>query len=145
MARKRVFLDECLGRDELGNLFGSKAHVYTVSDLGVTGKEDVRVIDSAVAKKCLIVTVNKDFLGYYRKHHRRREGFFFYGLIFLRPSKILTRSEQLRRAIRETAWEETRDYDDLVTVYGDGTTSHERLCHAECAKEFAERLEKQIR
>jgi predicted nuclease of predicted toxin-antitoxin system len=74
-----VFLDECLGREELGHLFGSKAHVYTARDLGVTGKEDVRVIDSAVAKKCLIVTVNKDFVEYYRKHQRRREGFLSTG------------------------------------------------------------------
>jgi hypothetical protein len=137
MAKKRVFLDECLGREELGHLFGTKAHVYSARDLGVTGKEDIRVIDGAVAKKCLIVTVNKDFLDYYRNHPRRRQGTFFYGLIFLRPSKTLSRSQQLKKALRETAWSETRDHDDLVTVYADGRSFHERLCHPECAEEFA--------
>jgi hypothetical protein len=142
MAKKRVFLDECLGREELGHLFGNKAHVYSARDLGVTGKEDIRVIDGAVAKKCLIVTVNKDFLDYYR-NHPRRHGTFFYGLIFLRPSKTLSRSQQLKKALRETVWSETRDHDDLITVYADGRSFHERLCHPECAKEFARRSDGQ--
>lgn len=136
MAKKRVFLDECIGL-ELATVFGAKAHVYTANDLGVTGKEDIRVIDAAVAKKCLIVTVNKDFLGYYRKHPHRK-GTFFYGLIFLRPSRTLTRSQQLRKALKEVAWAETRDHDDLIVVAADGTTTHERLCHPECARELAE-------
>ncbi len=135
VAKKRVFLDECLGREELGNLFGSKAHVYTAKDLGVTGKEDTRVIRGAVDKKCLIITVNKDFVDYY-KNHPYRKGSFFYGLIFLGPSKTLSRREQLKKALREMSWAETCDHDDLITVYADGTTRHERLCHPECAKEF---------
>jgi predicted nuclease of predicted toxin-antitoxin system len=75
--KKRVFLDECCG--EVGSVFGTKAHVYTAKDLGVTGKEDPRVIDKAIDKKCLIVTVNKDFVGYYRNHRRRngKNGEFF--------------------------------------------------------------------
>lgn len=135
MAKKRVFLDECLGREELESAFGAKAHVYTAKDLGVRGKEDIRVIDAAVAKKCLIVTVNKDFLDYYRNHPRRR-GTFFYGLIFLRPSKTLSRAKQLHKALKEMAWVETRDHDDLIIVHADGNTTHERLCHPECAREF---------
>lgn len=38
--------------------------------------------------------------------------------------------------IGEIAWTDTRDHDDLVTVYADGTSRHERLCHPECAQEF---------
>lgn len=137
MAKKRVFLDECLGREELGGLFGAKSHVYTAKDLGVTGKEDTRVITQAVHKKCLIITVNKDFVDFY-KDHPERKGSFFYGLIFLGPSKTLSRAKQLRKALREMSWAESCDHDDLITVYADGSTRHERLCHPECAKEFAE-------
>jgi predicted nuclease of predicted toxin-antitoxin system len=66
MAKKRVFLYECVGHDELAGLFGRKAHTYTARDLGVTGKEDTTVITRAIEKKCLIVTVNKDFLAFYK-------------------------------------------------------------------------------
>lgn len=145
MARKRVFFDECVGGADLEKVFGNKAHVYTARDLGVSGREDIGVIDRAVSKKCVIVTVNKDFLLYYRNHERRRSGFYFYGLIFLRPSKILSRAEQLRKAVRDIAWEETRDHDDLITVHGDGTCTHERLCHRKCAQEFAARPENRAR
>jgi len=69
--KKRIFLDECCS--DLGSVFGPKAHVYTAKDLGVTGKEDVSVIEKAFDKKCLIVTANKDFVDYYRNHPRRKE------------------------------------------------------------------------
>lgn len=138
MARKRVFLDECLDPD-LARVFGPKDHVYTARDLGVTGKQDTTVIDKAVRRKCLIVTCNKDFVRYYRRHPLRQGSRlpFFYGMIFLGPTRILTRQKQLRRGLQEIAWDETRRHDDLVTVLADGSTRHERLCHPECAKEFA--------
>jgi hypothetical protein len=53
VAKKRVSLDESLGREELASLFGPTAHIYTAQDLGVTGKDDTRVIRRAVGKKCL--------------------------------------------------------------------------------------------
>lgn len=136
MAKKRLFLDECCS--DLGSVFGKKAHVYSAKDLGVAGKEDPRVIDKAVEKKCLIVTVNKDFLDYYRNHANRRgkKGTFFYGLIFLKASKQLTRASQLKVAIRAMEWNDTRMHDDLVMVAADGKTKHERLCHKECAAKF---------
>jgi hypothetical protein len=134
--KKRVFLDECCS--ELGSVFGTKAHVYTAKDLGVTGKEDPRVIDKAVDKKCLIVTVNKDFVGYYRNHPRRKgkNGEYFYGLIFLKHSKQLRRKRQLEIALDGIAWDDTRQHDDLIRVSADGRTRHERLCHPWCAAEF---------
>jgi predicted nuclease of predicted toxin-antitoxin system len=93
MARKRVSLDEQLG-PELAGAFGAKAYVYTAIDFGVAGIEDPRVIDEAVHSKCLIVTANKDFVDYYRKHPLRKGSKlrYFYGLIFLKPSKMLSRS-----------------------------------------------------
>ncbi len=138
MAEKRVFLDECCGEDDLKTCFPAKAHVYVAADFGVRGKEDTRVIDEAIKRGCLIVTVNKDFVDYYREHTRRKgkNGTFFYGLIFLKPSKIKTRREQLQTALREIAWGETRDHDDLIFVSAEGKTRHERLCHPECAAEF---------
>jgi hypothetical protein len=137
MAKKRVFLDEQL-EHELRTVFGPKAHVYTAKDFKVTGTQDPRVIDKAVRAKCLIVTADKNFVQYYKNHPLRKGALsFFYGLIFLRHSNQLPRKEQLRRALKEVAWGETRDHDDLITVYADGHTEHERLCHPECAKEFA--------
>lgn len=138
MARKRVFLDEC-NRD-LGHVFGPKDHVYTANAFGIAGQEDTRVIDEAVRRKCLIVTVNKDFVEYYRRHPMRRgkRGTFGYGLIFLMPSRHLAREQQLRIAIRKLEWDDTRRHDDLVWVSADGKTRLERLCHAECAAEFPE-------
>jgi len=134
--KKRVFLDECCG--ELGSVFGPKAHVYTAKDLGVMGKEDTSVIDKAFKKKCLIVTVNKDFVAYYRNHPRRKgkNGTFFYGLIFLKNSRQLTRRKQLKIALAHTDWDDTRQHDDLIRVSAEGRTRHERLCHTQCAAEF---------
>lgn len=136
MAKKRVFLDECCS--ELTTVFSEKAHVRTAKDLGVMGKEDLKVIDKAVDAKCLIITVNKDFVDYYRDHPRRKgkNGEFFYGLIYLKPSKQLPRIKQLQMALRTMEWRETRMHDDLIVVAGDGRTKHERLCHPECAEIF---------
>ena len=136
MARKRVFLDEC--NSDLGHVFAPKDHVYTAKDFGIAGKDDLKAIDVAVNKKCSIVTVNKDFLDYYRDHPMRKGkwGKYGYGLIFLKRSKLLTRGEQLRRGIRALDWNDTRDHDDLVWVSAEGKTRLERLCHEECAKEF---------
>jgi len=136
MAKKRVFLDEC--NSDLRRVFSAKAHVYTARDLGVAGKEDTRVIEMAFKLKCLIVTINKDFLTYYYKHPRRkgRRGVYFYGLIFLKASKQLTREKQLRLALKAIDWGATRQHDDLIRVSATGKTRHERLCHPECAAEF---------
>jgi hypothetical protein len=138
MARKRVFLDEHI-EPQLKRCFGAKAHIHTARDLGVCGNEDRRVIDAAVRRKCLIVTKNKDFVDYYRKHPLRTSGkvSFFYGLIYLMPSSVLSTEERLKKALRDVAWRETREHDDLITVYADGRTYHERLCHPECAAQFA--------
>jgi hypothetical protein len=96
------------------------------------------VIDKAIKRGCLIITVNRDFVDYYRNHVRRkgRNGIYFYGLIFLKPSKTRTRHEQLQVALKEIAWEDTREHDDLIYVSAEGKTRHERLCHPECAAEF---------
>jgi hypothetical protein len=134
---KYIFIsDEC--NSDLRPVFGPKDHVYTAKDFGITGKEDLKAIDAAVQKKCSIVTVNKDFLDYYRDHPMRKGkwGKYGYGLIFLKHSKLLTRGEQLRRGIRALEWKDTRDHDDLVWVSAEGKTRLERLCHEECAKEF---------
>jgi hypothetical protein len=138
MAKKRVFLDECCGEADLRSCFPPKAHVYTAADFGVRGKEDPAVIDEAIERGCLIITVNRDFVDYYRNHVRRKgkNGMYFYGLIFLKPSKVMTRRDQLQKALKEIAWEETRDHDDLVIVSATGKTRHERLCHPACAAEF---------
>jgi hypothetical protein len=141
MPRKRVFLDEHLD-PRLGLCFGQKAHVFSATELGVSGMKDPEVIEKAVQKKCLIVTANKDFLQHYRNHRLRKGKVrYFYGLIFLKPSKSLTREAQLKKALAEIAWDETRHHDDLIIVYADGHTSHERLCHPECAEAFAKQEE----
>ena len=136
MAKKRVFLDECCS--DLGPVFGRKAHVYTAKQLGVTGKEDTRVIDKAFRSKCLIVTVNRDFLDYYRNHPRRKgkRGAYFYGLIYLKHSSQLPRKRQLELAVKAMAWDDTREHDDLIIVSATGRTRHQRLCHPECAAAF---------
>jgi hypothetical protein len=136
MARKRIFLDEC--NSDLAHVFGPKDHVYTARDFGISGKKDPRAIDAAVKRKCLIVTVNKDFLDYYRDHPMRKGkwGKYGYGLIFLKPSKQLTREQQLRIAVRSLEWDDTREHDDLVWVSADGRTRLARLCHEDCAAEF---------
>ena len=136
MARKRIFLDECCS--DLRSVFGPKDHVYTARDFGIAGKEDSPVIDEAVKRKCTIVTVNKDFLTYYRDHPMRRGkwGKYGYGLIFLKNSHKLSRKRQLRAGVRAVEWDDTREHDDLVWVSADGRTRLERLCHKECAAEF---------
>nr|WP_147325006.1 hypothetical protein [Paracidobacterium acidisoli] len=112
--------------------------MYIAADFGVRGKEDPTVIDEAIKRGCLIITVNKDFVDYYRDHRRckGKNGTFFYGLIFLKSSKTMTRRQQLQAALKEIAWAETRDHDDLVFVSATGKTRHERLCHPECAAAF---------
>lgn len=138
MAKKRVFLDECCGEDALKDCFPPKSHVYVAKDFGVRGKEDPKVIDKAIKRGCLIITVNKDFVDYYRNHAFRKgkRGTFFYGLIFIKPSKVMTRQMQLKAALRDMSWDDTRRHDDLILVSGDGNTRHARLCHPECAAEF---------
>jgi Domain of unknown function (DUF5615) len=138
VAKKRVFLDECCGEDDLKSCFPVKSHVYVAADFGVRGKEDTTVIDRAIERGCLIITVNKDFVDYYRRHPRRKgkNGTFFFGLLFLKPSKIMTRREQLQAALRDIAWNDTRQHDDLIYVSAEGKTRHIRLCHPECAAEF---------
>lgn len=136
--KKRVFLDECCGEDDLEDCFPPRAHIYRAADFGVRGKEDPTVIDHAIARGCLIITVNKDFIDYYRNHPGRKgkKGRFFYGLIFLKPSKAMSRQAQLKSALKEIAWTETRQHDDLMFVAGDGRTRRQRLCHPECAAAF---------
>ncbi len=97
MPKKRIFLDECNGDPNLRRVFAPKDHVFTAEDFGIRGKKDPKVIDAAVKEKCTIVTVNKDFVDYYRSHPMRKGkwGKYGYGLIFLKPSKQLTREEQL--------------------------------------------------
>jgi hypothetical protein len=138
VAKKRVFLDECCGDDGLKACFPAKSHVYVAADFGVRGKEDTTVIEHAIRRHCLIVTVNKDFLDFYRKHPRRngKNGEYFYGLIFLKPSKVMTRIKQLQKALRDIDWSDTREHDDLIYVSAEGKTRHIRLCHPECAAEF---------
>jgi hypothetical protein len=138
MGKKRVFLDECCSEDGLKTCFSEKAHMHVAASFGVRGKEDTAVIDKAVRKHCLIVTVNKDFVDYYRNHPLRkgRKGTYFYGLIFLKPSKVMPRREQLRAALKMIDWRDTREHDDLIFVSAEGKTRHERLCHPECAAEF---------
>jgi hypothetical protein len=138
VAKKRVFLDECCGEDGLKTCFPMKSHVFVAVDFGVPGKEDPAVIDRATKRGCLIVTVNKDFVEYYSDHIRRKgkHGTFFYGLIFLKPSKIMTRREQLLAALKDIDWNDTRKHDDLIYVSAEGKTRHIRLCHPDCAAEF---------
>lgn len=138
VAKKRVFLDECCGEDGLRTCFPGKAHVYVAANFGVRGKEDPTVIDEAIKRGCLIITVNKDFVDYYRNHRRRKgkNGTYFYGLIFLKPSRTMARRKQLQAALKEIAWAETRDHDDIVLVSATGKTRHERLCYPECAAAF---------
>jgi hypothetical protein len=96
------------------------------------------VIDKAIKRGCLIITVNKDFVDYYRNHAFRKgkKGTFFYGLIFMKPSKSMTRQKQLKAALKEIAWVDTRQHDDLIFVSATGKTRHARLCHPECAAAF---------
>uniref|UniRef100_E6PX91 Uncharacterized protein n=1 Tax=mine drainage metagenome TaxID=410659 RepID=E6PX91_9ZZZZ len=55
----------------------------------------------------------------------------------MKPSKIMSRQAQLKAALKEIVWGETRQHDDLIFVSAEGKTRHERLCHPECAAELA--------
>src|SRR5258708_17909484 len=134
MPKLRVLLDENLGAN-VEKAFSKKVPVYTVTDFGVRRAEDRIVIEKAVAKKCLIVTANKDFVDHYKKHHWRdgRDGRFFYGLIFLKHSTTLTRLQQLKRAAKKINYL----HDDLITVSATGAVKCERLCGFDCASEHA--------
>jgi hypothetical protein len=138
MAKKRVFLDECCAEEGLMKCFPRNPHIFVPKDLGVMGKDDLTVIDKAISRKCLIVTVNKDFVDYYVDHPFRKgkNGSFFYGLIFIKPSKVMSRQTQLEIALRDIDWNETRKHDDLVYVSAEGKTKHRRLCCPEHAAEF---------
>jgi hypothetical protein len=68
---------------------------------------------------------------------QRKERYVFYGLIFLKASKVMSRQAQLKAALKEIAWAETRQHDDLIFVSAEGKTKHERLCHPECAAKFS--------
>jgi Domain of unknown function (DUF5615) len=135
--KKRVFLDEDID-PSLSKVFGARAHVYTAKALGVLGCDDTAVITAAIKKGCLIVTANKDFIGYYRKHPLRGPNSFFYGLIFLSAHGSFEQKRQLRDAMKQFSWAETRMHDGLVVAYSDGKVCREWLCHVDCAKDFAE-------
>ena len=124
MARSRVLLDEDIP-DALRTVFPRKTQVSTVAEIGFSGKEDRLVIEEAVRLKSLIVTADKDFVPAYRKHDWRKgkDGRFFWGLIFLKPSKTLTQSEQLKIAIKAI----DRQYDDIITVSATGRIHGERV------------------
>jgi hypothetical protein len=124
VANLRVLLDENLS-PELRKLFRTKVPVHTVADWGMSGAEDVRVIEEVVLRKCLIVTANWDFVDFYRNHEWRRgkDWRYFYGLIFLKHSNSLTQAEQLKLAIRHI----TADHDNLLTVSPTGQVTVENL------------------
>ena len=92
MPKKRIFLDECNGDPNLRRVFAPKDHVFTAEDFGIRGKKDPKVIDAAVKEKCTIVTVNKDFVDYYRSHPMRKGkwGTYGYRLIFLKIISTLS-------------------------------------------------------
>ena len=124
MATLRVLLDEDVST-ELKDVFPKKIQVHTVAALGMSGKEDRLVIEEAIQKKCLIVTANNDFVDFYKNHDWRKghDGRYFYGLIFLKHSKVLTRSQQLKLAIKEI----DPRYDDILTVSASGHVTRQRL------------------
>ncbi len=139
--RKRVLLDEHLSEDIAG-VFGPRDHVYLAKDVDLKGKPDRDVIDFAINKKCLIITNDAGLVNDYRNHPQRRSkrGIqFFYGLIYVRADSDVARKRHIAIAVREMAWGESRQHDDLVIVSRDGKTEHYRLCHAECAAEFDKR------
>ena len=124
MAKLRVLLDEDVDV-QVRAAFPKSLQVYTVAALGISGANDTFVIEEAIARKCLIVTANKDFVDFYKNHEWRkgRDGRFFYGLIFLKSSRTISQLDQLKLAIKEIE----HRYDDLLTVYANGTVTRERL------------------
>jgi len=124
VAKLRVLLDEDVPV-ELKGAFPRKTQVYTVAELGMSGAEDITVIEAAVLKKCLIVTANKDFVPVYRKHVWRegRDRRYFWGLIFLKSSSVLSQLEQMKRAIQEIDYQ----FDDILTVSSTGIVTRERV------------------
>lgn len=124
MARLRALLDEDV-RFDVKLAFPPKVQVETVAALGLSGKDDIYVIEEAVARKCLIVTANKDFVPEYRNHEWRKgkDGRHFWGLIFLASSSSISQTDQVRRALKEI----DRDADDILTVSANGKVSRERL------------------
>ena len=136
--KKRILLDEHLS-ERVGELFGSKDHVYLAEKSGLGGRPDTEVIDFAIKKKCLIITSDEKFVETYRTHPARRSRRgprFFYGLIFVRAASELLRRRHIAEALAEIAWDQTRRHDDLIVISRDGRSTHERLCHPECAAEF---------
>ena len=71
MAKLRVLLDEDV-RIDVKSAFAKKIQVHTVPSLGISGADDMFVIEEAVTKKCLIVTANKDFVPANRNHEWRK-------------------------------------------------------------------------
>ena len=133
--KKRVFLDEDID-PSIADVFGRHAHIHTAGSLGILGKDDTAVISAAIEKCCLIITANQDFLEYYRNHPRRKQGRFFYGLIFLSEQKGFGQRRQLKIALREFAWKNNRQFDGLIAVRKDGKVCREILCCSEHAKAF---------
>lgn len=139
--RKRVLLDEHLSA-EIAEVFGTRDHVYLAKDVGLEGKPDRDVIKFAINKKCLIITNDEGLVNDYRNHPQRRSKRgvrFFYGLIYVRADSDITRKRHIAQAVKEMAWGESRQHDDLVIISRDGKTEHYRLCHTECAAEFDKR------
>jgi predicted nuclease of predicted toxin-antitoxin system len=124
VAKLRVLLDEDIP-PELEAAFPRKTQVYTVAGLGMSGAEDIAVIEEAVSKKCLIVTANRDFVPVYRNHEWRtgRDRRYFWGLIFLKNSNTMSKLEQLKRAIKAI----DNQFDDILTVSSRGLVTRERL------------------
>lgn len=119
-----MLLDEDV-RVDVRTAFPSKIQVHTVASLGISGAEDTFVIGEAIARRCLIVTANKDFVPAYRNHEFRkgRDRRYFWGLIFLKYSTTMSQLEQLKRAVREIDYEN----DDILTVSSTGIVVRERL------------------
>jgi hypothetical protein len=117
-------LDEDIEAD-LVSVFPKKTQNYTVSGLGMSGSPDDLVIERAIALKALIVTADKKFVTEYENHDWRKgkDGRYFWGLIFLSPSSHITRSEQLKMAIKGI---EAR-FDDILTVSATGRVTRKRL------------------
>jgi predicted nuclease of predicted toxin-antitoxin system len=124
VAKLRVLLDEDIAA-QLEDAFPRKIQVYTVAGLGMSGADDITVVEEAVSKKCLIVTANKDFVPVYRNHPWRkgRDRRYFWGLIFLKNSTAMSKVEQLKRAIKAI----DTQFDDILTVSSTGLVSRERL------------------
>lgn len=136
--RKRVLLDEHLSPD-IATVFGPKDHVHIAAEVGLAGKPDGDVIDYAIAKGCMIITNDEGLVQQYKSDPRRRTKHgmgFFYGLIYVRAETNEERKRHIAKALKELAWDESRQHDDLIVIARDGKTEHFRLCHAECAAEL---------